>query len=212
MSAPTLAAGARAHGPDVALHPETVDASVVRWVSASARALGFVGVPDAVPPALGALLDDGTLRGVTVEPGAVLTALTPARAWRVEGARVRSALAAALADPDGWRAPEGSDADAVLAAVVEQVVAGEVGDYVRSHGGDIALVSAATGAVEVRLSGACTHCPAADLTLSQRVEAAIRARYPGLVSLTATTTAPRTAGVPAPGRRRRLGLLPLRRG
>lgn len=197
---------------EVALHPETVDAATLRWVSSSAGALGFVGVPAVVPAALRTLLENGTLSGVVVEPGAVLTALGSDRSWRTEGPRVRSALLVALTDPGAWRAPEGSGADDVLAAVVQQVVAGEVGEYVRSHGGDLELVSAVGGAVEVRLSGACTHCPASDLTLSQRVEAAIRARHPGLVSLTATTTGPSSPGTPAPGRRRRLGLLPLRRG
>ncbi len=197
---------------EVALHPETVDVSTLRWVSSSADALGFVGAPERAPTALASLLDDGTLSSIVVEPGAVLTTLGSDRSWRTEGARVRSALLAALAEPAAWRAPEGSSADDVLTAVVQQVVAGEVGEYVLSRGGGLELVSAVGGAVEVRLSGACTHCPASDLTLSPRVEAAIRARHPALVSMTATTTAPPSAGTPAPGRRRRLGLLPLRRG
>ncbi len=203
---------ARLLADEVALHPETVDPATLRWVSSSVGALRFVGVPALVPAALATLLEDGTLRGVIVEPGAVLTSLGGDRSWRTEGPRVRSALLVALSEPAAWRAPACSGPDDVLAAVVEQVVAGEVGEYVRSHGGDLELVSAVGGAVEVRLSGACTHCPASDLTLSQRVEAAIRARHPAMVSLTATTTAPSSPGTPVPGRRRRLGLLPLRRG
>ena len=201
----------------LALHPEVVDGSAdtLRWVTRAADALGFVGAPARVPAPLAALLDDGTLSGVGLEPGAVLTTLGAGRAWRAEGATVRSALARALAEPSGWTAPAGAGDDDVLAAVVEQVVAGEVGEYVRSHGGQITLVRAAGGSAEVALSGACTHCPAAGLTLDQRVEGAIRARYPALVSLTATTTAPAApagSGLPAAGGRRRLGLLPLRRG
>lgn len=206
-----------AAGTVLALHPEAVDggADTLRWVTRAADALGFVGVPAAVPTPLAALLDDGVLSGVALEPGAVLTTLGAGRAWRAEGSRVREALVRALAEPSGWAAPAGSGGDDVLAAVVQQVIAGEVGDYVRSHGGAITLVRAAGGRAEVALSGACTHCPAAGLTLDQRVEAAVRARYPALVALTATTTAPTApagSGLPAAGGRRRLGLLPLRRG
>lgn len=197
----------------VALHPEAVDddATTLRWVTRAADALGFVGVPAAVPAALADLLADDTLTAVAVEPGAVLTTLGADRAWRVEGARVRESLSAALGRPQGWTAPAGATRDDVLAAVVQQVFAGEVGEYVRSHGGAITLVRAADDAVEVALSGACTHCPAAGLTLDQRVEAAVRAGYPALASLTATTV-PAAPGALAAGGRRRLGLLPLRRG
>ena len=213
----------------LALHPESVDGrpDTLRWVTRAADALGFVGAPAAVPVPLAALLAGGgpsartspaVLSGVAVEPGAVLTTLAPGLAWRAEGARVRSALSLALAEPSGWAAPAGAGADDVLAAAVEQVIAGEVGEYVRSHGGAITLVRVAAGSAEVALSGACTHCPAAGLTLDRRVESAVRARYPALVSLTATTTAPAPPAVPASSRppaaggRRRLGLLPLRRG
>lgn len=198
----------------VALHPEAVDddATTLRWVTRAADALGFVGVPAAVPAALADLLADDTLTAVAVEPGAVLTTLGADRAWRVEGARVRESLSAALGRPQGWTPPAGATRDDVLAAVVQQVFTGEVGEYVRSHGGAITLVRAADDAVEVALSGACTHCPAAGLTLDQRVEAAVRAGYPALASLTATTTVPAAPGALAAGGRRRLGLLPLRRG
>lgn len=198
----------------VALHPEAVDddAATLRWVTRAADALGFVGVPAAVPAALADLLSGSTLTAVAVEPGAVLTTLGAGRTWRAEGAGVRQALSTALGTPGEWSAPAGATRDDVLAAVVAQVLAGEVGEYVRSHGGEITLVRVADDAVEVALSGACTHCPAAGLTLDQRVEAAVRAGYPALRSLSATSTAPTTPGALAAGGRRRLGLLPLRRG
>ena len=224
---PDAAPDAPADG-GLALHPEAVDGqtATLRWVTRAADALGFVGVPAAVPAPLADLLagagtpaagtpvpaaPGAVLSGVVVEPGAVLTTLATGRTWRAEGATVRTALARSLARPAAWTAPAGVGDDDVLAAVVEQVLAGEVGEYVRSHGGRITLVRAAGGAVEVALSGACTHCPAAGLTLDGRVEAAVRARHPALVSLTATTTAP-AAPAPAAGGRRRLSLLPLRRG
>ena len=68
---------------------------------------------------------------------------------------------------------------------VEQVIAGDVGDYVRGHGGRITLLSAADGRVEVSLGGACSHCPASDVTLTARFESAVRARYPEVVAIVA---------------------------
>lgn len=199
-------------GAGVALHPEAVDgeSATLRWVTRAADALGFVGAPAGVPAPLSDLLAEGVLTAVAVEPGAVLTTLGAGRAWAAEGAAVRSALSAALGRPGEWVAPAGASRDDVLAAVVQQVLAGEVGQYARSHGGAITLVRAADDAAEVALSGACTHCPAAGLTLDQRVESAVRAGYPALRSLTATAAAPPPGALPAG--RRRLGLLPLRRG
>ena len=82
------------------------------------------------------------------------------------------------------------------------MIAGEVGDYVRSHGGHVELVAARDGEVEVGFGGACVGCPARDVTLTQRFEQALRDRYPSLRGIRATSEAP------APGRRR-LPLLPL---
>ncbi|GAA1879285.1 NifU family protein [Lapillicoccus jejuensis] len=194
----------------VPLHPEPVDGEPtrLRWVAPAERmaALGFVGAPAQVPDDLAPLLADGTLEDVTVTPTAVVAALAPGRSWRTEGARVRSALQAALADPSGWRAPAGADPDDALRMAVDEVIAGEVGDYVRSHGGELTLLSAHDDRVEVSMTGTCGHCPAADDTLTTRVETALRARYPALREVVARV------GVDAvPAGRRRLPLLPLRR-
>lgn len=195
----------------VPLHPEPVEGrpTRLRWVAPAERvaALGFVGRPVRVPAELAALLADGTLAELTVSPTAVVAALGSGRSWRVEGARVRTALQSALADPAGWAAPAGADPDDALRMAVDEVIAGEVGDYVRSHGGELRLLSAHDGCVEVSMTGTCGHCPAADDTLSTRVETALRARYPGLREVVA-----RVGGVePVPGGRRRLPLLSLRR-
>ncbi len=79
----------------------------------------------------------------------------------------------------------GGHHDALLRTIVEDVVDGDAGAYVRSHGGSVSIVSIHDGAVELRLSGTCSHCPAAGATLHHRLEREIRARYPRLRSLTA---------------------------
>jgi len=64
-----------------------------------------------------------------------------------------------------------------VAAVLE-----DVRPSLRADGGDIELISAEelTGRVEVRMTGACRHCPAAVFTLSYAVEARLKQALPGI--------------------------------
>lgn len=167
--------------PTVAVHPEaTADPRTIRWV-VPAGTFDFVGAPRVVPGALQALLDDGTLSSVVVEPAAVLTTAPAADAWRTLGARVRTALIRALADPAGWLPPTGSASlpGSVLAAAVEEVIAGEVGAYVRSHGGSARLVRIEGSIATIALDGACSDCPARGATLGLRFGRAVAALCPG---------------------------------
>jgi Fe/S biogenesis protein NfuA len=188
------------------VHPESMagDDRSLRWVFAPGT-LDLVGVPAALPDVLQRLLDDGTLTAVTVEPAAVRTTLGDGLAWREHGARVRGAVQSALADADqGRAAPGGQTGDDVLRAAVSEVIDGSVGAYIRSHGGRVEVLSVQDRVVEVRLSGTCSHCPASDVTLTDRLEAGIRSRYPGLRGLTARNEPGPSAG------RRLLRLLPTR--
>ncbi|MGN6521896.1 MAG: NifU family protein [Actinomycetes bacterium] len=163
----------------VPLHPEAVDERTVRWVI-PAGVLTFVGSPTTVPSGLAALVADGTIVGLVVEPSAVLVTLAPGHSWRGDGAAVRAALQQALTQPEQWSPPAGSSRDDLLKAAALELVDSAVGDYVRSHGGSIAVLAASDGVVEVRLSGTCAHCPMVDRTLKNGVEAALRSRYPEL--------------------------------
>lgn len=177
------------------VHPESVDddARALRWVM-PAGTLSFVGAPTGLPESVQNLLDDGTLTALSVEPAAVRTALAAGKAWRDHGPRVRSALQAALATPDQWWTSAGGAGDAKLSMAVRQVIDGEIGDYIRSHGGLVELVGVHDDEVEVRLSGACSHCPASDVTLTERLEVGIRALHPGLRRLTAQGNAGAASG------------------
>jgi NFU1 iron-sulfur cluster scaffold homolog, mitochondrial len=185
----------------VPLHPEPVDGTdrELRWV-VPAGTFTFVGAVARLPDSIRVLVGDGTLESVTVEPMAVRTRLAVDRSWRDEGARVRAALHCAVAAPQQWIPAENGCADDVLRRTVQEVIDGEVGAYVRSHGGDVQLIVVRDGNVEVQLTGACRHCPASDLTLTDRFEKAVRARYPAVRSVTS-----RGAEVPS-GARRWLGL------
>ncbi|MFD1720600.1 NifU family protein [Amnibacterium endophyticum] len=192
----------------VALHPEAVPGAPleVRWI-VPAGSLPFVGAPARVPEALATLLERGLLAEVVVEPAAVRTVLAAGREWRADGAVVRAGLETALADPDGWAPATGADAGDVLRAAVQEVLAGDVGAYIRSHGGALELVEVEDARVRVRFSGTCAHCPASDETLTDRFETAVRALAPALEAVdTDRVPAPRADGprfLGIPVRRRR---------
>lgn len=185
----------------VPVHPEAVpgDDSELRWVI-PAGILNFVGNATTVPPDLRELIADGTVESMIVESTAVRTRLVAGHTWRRDGARVRAALQAGLATPHQWSTTDAGSPDDVLRMAVQNVIGGEVGDYVRSHGGLIELLDVTDGHVQVRLTGACAHCPSANITLDERFETAVRARYPDLRSVTAR---------PAPGLRGGRFRLPL---
>lgn len=167
--------------PLVPVHPEATDApETLRWVFPIGT-LGFVGEPARVPAPLQDLYATGVLAGpVVVEPAAVLLRIGTGRSWRTDGPQVRRTLQAALADPDGWSAPAGASDDDLLRAAAEEVLAGEVGDFVRGHGGVIEVLGVADDEVTISLGGACAGCPASGLTVQSRFETALRRSYPRL--------------------------------
>ena len=164
-----------------AVHPEAVpgDPSTMRWVVPAG--LLPPGALLRAPGALGALLADSTLTDGLVEHAAVWLTL-PDGSWFEQGAYVRSALQSALGDPAGWIVDETAH-DAALARIVAGVLAGSVGDYVRSHGGALQVADVTDGVVRIALDGTCDHCPAAGLTLHARVETAVRERWPALAGV-----------------------------
>ncbi|OFE16327.1 hypothetical protein BA895_19330 [Humibacillus sp. DSM 29435] len=212
-----LRAGVPPLVPLVPLHAEPVDGDPLsmRWI-VPPDVLGFVGATTRLPRVLQSLLDDGTIDAVSVEPAAVRLRLRPGLTWRRDGAGVRTALQAALAEPEHWQPSYDGTPDDVLRMAVVEVIDGDVGDYVRSHGGQIELVDVHDGDVRVRMNGACTHCPASRVTLGDRFEIAVRARYPQLRSVTSagsggSSASVTDAAVPPVGARRRLPLVFSRR-
>ena len=71
-------------------------------------------------------------------------------------------------------------------APARDVVDGELASYISSHGGVITVDSAEDGVLTLDFGGACTDCPAAGSTLHERIETAVRGRYPGLASVART--------------------------
>ncbi|MDR1166337.1 MAG: NifU family protein [Deltaproteobacteria bacterium] len=57
---------------------------------------------------------------------------------------------------------------------------GKVRPFLLADGGDIELVDVKDGIVEVRLTGACGHCPMSEMTLRQGVERALKEAVPDI--------------------------------
>lgn len=164
------------------VHAVAVDMQTTAWV-VPAEALPEPGLIAAVPGELGEALAAGILARVEVQRGQVLMELAPGRTWRAEGARLRTALLDALADPGGWVHADLAGLDDSLRAVAGRVLAGPAGEYIRSHGGRVEVLGVQDGVVEVRMSGMCSACPLSDFTLHRRIESEIRALEPALVSV-----------------------------
>ncbi|MET0956415.1 MAG: NifU family protein [Cryobacterium sp.] len=169
-------------------HPEAVagEPDSLRWILPA----GILPEGDVLraPGRLGALLAAGTVQHMRVDHTGLVIVLGPGATWPGQGAVVRAALHAALDQAGEWSLREAPDraTDARLRAATEAVLAGRAGDFIRSHGGTVALVSARDGVATVRLRGACAGCPAVSLTLQARVERDLREAYPQLRAVRAS--------------------------
>jgi Fe-S cluster biogenesis protein NfuA len=62
---------------------------------------------------------------------------------------------------------------------VKKVLANDIKPYLKSHGGDVKLLSVSDdGTVRLQLTGACGGCPMAQMTLKGFVEKALKAKIP----------------------------------
>jgi len=59
-------------------------------------------------------------------------------------------------------------------------VLNRVRPFLRSDGGDLELVAMDRDDVVIRLTGACSGCPQAQMTLQFGIEAALREQIPGV--------------------------------
>lgn len=178
------------------LHAESIpdQATVLRWVLPD-DLLPAIGRVVAAPGALGELLAPaGPIVRAIAERGALWTWLAGPD-WATWGVPVRDAIAEAGLQPAQWRIEAAGDE--VLGLVARDVIERGLGSYIASHGGQISLLAASDGLIEVELSGACAHCPAAGLTLHQRIERAIRDRVGGAVEVRANGGCDENRGRPS---------------
>lgn len=157
------------------LHPQSVEGEplALRWVTDTGRLP--IGRVLSAPGGLGPLFSYGVLTKGFIERQGVWTWLDPDRSWAELGPRIRDSIAAAL-DLDGWEIEEGTPE--LLALIARDILDGELKNYISSHGGVITVEGATATTLMLDFGGACAHCPASGATLHERIEAAVKARYP----------------------------------
>lgn len=158
--------------PSTAVHPETTtDPATLRWV-VSGNTLPFAGLLVSAPGL------DEFLNQVRVEAtvGAVMATVLEGT-WERIGAGFRTALTTALERTDEWvGGPDSKPLNDVetLRRCADELIGGPVGAVAAMHGGSIELVDVSVGdeerRVDVTMKGACRGCPAAIMTLHQRLE------------------------------------------
>lgn len=171
-------------------HPEAVpgDEAALRWIVPAGVLTRPGRVVDA-PGTPGTLLRDPAVIEAAVEPGGSLLIRFRSRADLVRlGPPLRTALPRALAAAAAWTITAlaaSPERDALIRAAADAVLAGSLGDYIRSHGGEFIVTGVRDGVVEVTFRGMCSGCPISPLTLHLRFERELRERCPELVAVCA---------------------------
>ena len=73
----------------------------------------------------------------------------------------------------------------------------QVRPYLRSHGGDVELLSSVGGVVRLRMRGSCHGCPSSAVTLQTTIEEAIYAKAPDVTALEVESASEEPAATPA---------------
>jgi Fe-S cluster biogenesis protein NfuA len=79
--------------------------------------------------------------------------------------------------------------------------------YLRSHGGNVELLSLDDGVVRLRLQGSCHSCPSSTVTMQSTIEEAIYGRAPEIVSIAVESSAEDAANAIQEGMRFALPVL-----
>ncbi|MDO5495658.1 MAG: NifU family protein, partial [bacterium] len=165
--------------PTVPIHPELLDDDSVLWVLPAALVPGRGAVTRAPHP-FADWIAAGQVR-MRWEAGGVVVRLGEGEHWIEWAEPVRLGLLEALGGE--WETAEEAD----LGAVLDEVLAGEVGEFIASHGGRVRVVEVRGSDATLELSGTCGDCPLRGITLQNRIGAAVRERFPDLGELAVVT-------------------------
>jgi len=137
-------------------------------------------------PLLEALFEIDGIREALVLGNVVTIARSSSERWSELGRKIGFAIRKIIESgvtpiPDEWEKTPPSAGD--IFDEVEKVLASRVNPGVATHGGRVELVDVKGTAVYLRMSGGCQGCGAANVTLRQGIEKAIRARIPEVTEI-----------------------------
>jgi Fe-S cluster biogenesis protein NfuA len=137
-------------------------------------------------PLFEALFAIDSIREVLVSGNEITVAKKSPEPWHVIGRQIGAAIRSVIASgqspiPPEWQS-KGID-ESYIFKEVQQILATRVNPGVASHGGQVELVDVKGTAVYLRLSGGCQGCGAANVTLKQGIEKAIKSRIPEVTDI-----------------------------
>jgi NFU1 iron-sulfur cluster scaffold homolog, mitochondrial len=137
-------------------------------------------------PLLEALFNIDSISEVLITGSIITIAKYGSDTWPVLGKIIGAAIRGAIESgqpliPDDWGAKPPSENN--LYQQVERILATRVNPGVSTHGGRVELVDVKGTSVYLRLSGGCQGCGAANVTLRQGIEKAIRAQLPEVTEI-----------------------------
>ena len=158
------------------IHPQAVpnDPLAVRWVVRTGTQ-GVVGEVVVAPDPFGALMRDRVISLALLETEGIWVWLAPGNSWADRGHKVREAILESL-DRDGWHI-NGDSAD-LLRLVANDVISGDLADEVHAADTTVEVVENDAQWLLLDLGQLDSRDPAASAELQQRIETAIRVRYP----------------------------------
>jgi len=126
------------------------------------------------------------IREVMVSRDSITVAKSSSEPWQSFGKQVGSAIRVAIESgerlvPLDWQ-KQGPGED-YIRQEIEKVLANRVNPGVATHGGQVELVDVKGTAVYLRLKGGCQGCGAANVTLKQGIDKAIRAKVPEVTEI-----------------------------
>lgn len=152
------------------IHPRrTTDPNTVIWVGVR---LGQIGRVVAAPGEFGEWLAAGRISSARSELENLWITL-PDADWESIGPKIRQLI---IELPESLDGVEIVDDPRLLVDVTEDVLHSSLGDYIASHGGQIDFLRLEGTDVHLDMSGACSHCAAATITLHGRIEGELRRR------------------------------------
>jgi NFU1 iron-sulfur cluster scaffold homolog, mitochondrial len=137
-------------------------------------------------PLLEALFNIDGIREVLISGNVITIAKFGSEPWQDLGKKIGAAIRTAIESgqppiPDDWGTKPLSENN--LFQQVERILATRVNPGVSTHGGRVELVDVKGTSVYLRLSGGCQGCGAANVTLRQGIEKAIRSQLPEITEI-----------------------------
>ncbi len=137
-------------------------------------------------PLFEAIFGVGGIREALVSGNTITVAKSSNETWQELGKRIGAAIRSVievggpLVPPD-WQ-KQGPTEDYVRKEI-QEVLAKRINPGVSTHGGQVELVDVRGTSVYLRFKGGCQGCGAANVTLKQGIEKAIRAKVPEVTEI-----------------------------